>query len=212
MIYVVYAPSYQAVKIGYAADVDKRIGELQCGCPEPLQKLVAFPGEREEEAAIHDRFSEYRIHGEWFRYEGPVVRFVWDMGSEVADIPDPVPLSDVWRAVNRFDDIPVLLRRILKALDAGDVELEEPVEPPRRHFSEPIFYWMVKSFLSVEHDFDDDKTLKRLYRFIHHVGLSPGTWFPSVTRDPKLVEVVKAFWNSPAAHLFGRPAEQRQPA
>ena len=99
MIYVVYAESYQVVKIGYAADVDKRIRELQCGCPEPLQKLVVFPGEREEEKALHDRFSEYRVQGEWFRYEGPVVRFVWDMGSLVADIPDPVPLSDLWQAV-----------------------------------------------------------------------------------------------------------------
>ena len=90
MIYVVLAPSANAVKIGYAEqDVDRRIREVQCGCPELLRTLVVIPGTREDEGTLHHHFAGYRLQGEWFRYEDAVARFTWDMGDQHAPVPKP---------------------------------------------------------------------------------------------------------------------------
>jgi hypothetical protein len=75
-IYVLLAPVHGAVKIGYAADVSKRVGELQCGSPEVLKLLVDFPGNIPDERALHSRFAHLRIRGEWFRYGDELSAFV----------------------------------------------------------------------------------------------------------------------------------------
>jgi hypothetical protein len=61
------------VKIGFSADVAKRIGELQTGNPERLrlvceQTFDSEAGARTYEAAYHSMFEEERIgSSEWFR-------------------------------------------------------------------------------------------------------------------------------------------------
>jgi hypothetical protein len=67
-VYVIGVVGHQAVKIGYAADPRKRLGDLQVGCPFPLVLLDIFPTDnaREIEAALHSRFSAERMQGEWF--------------------------------------------------------------------------------------------------------------------------------------------------
>lgn len=75
MIYMVRAGSDGPLKIGRAADVRKRLSELQVSHHERLHLLGAMPGDAEEEAAIHARFAAHRLRGEWFRPAAEIIEF-----------------------------------------------------------------------------------------------------------------------------------------
>jgi hypothetical protein len=59
------------VKIGITANIDRRIGQLQTGNPRSL-KLMGFiktesrKGDREIENALHKKYRDNNISGEWF--------------------------------------------------------------------------------------------------------------------------------------------------
>ena len=63
-------PTYP-VKIGVANNIDKRISDLQTGCPWPL-RLIAKLNCKSRKAAyslerqFHRNYSHKRIQGEWF--------------------------------------------------------------------------------------------------------------------------------------------------
>jgi len=65
------------VKIGYSMyQMGERLRSMQTGCPYPLVAIRELPADRETEADLHERFAEYRMHGEWFRCEEDVAWFV----------------------------------------------------------------------------------------------------------------------------------------
>lgn len=76
------APSRGPVKIGWTAgDPQHRLGQLRTGdgsiTPEGvnrqgLQVLYSYPGDRTLERALHHKFRQLRLAGEWFRLE-PIV-------------------------------------------------------------------------------------------------------------------------------------------
>jgi hypothetical protein len=66
-VYFITCREAGAVKIGHSVDPYGRFPEIQMGCPLPLKLEALMRGAREEEKAAHWRFSEHRIHGEWFR-------------------------------------------------------------------------------------------------------------------------------------------------
>ncbi|MBP0440636.1 GIY-YIG nuclease family protein [Tianweitania sediminis] len=57
-----------AVKIGFSRDVASRLKTLQTASAKKIEFFGARPGSMADEAALHERFSEYRINGEWFQY------------------------------------------------------------------------------------------------------------------------------------------------
>lgn len=65
-VYFVTCRAANAVKIGHSVDPHARLPEIQLGCPLPLTLEAMLPGARDEEVAMHWRFSEHRLHGEWF--------------------------------------------------------------------------------------------------------------------------------------------------
>jgi hypothetical protein len=65
-VYFITCRDAGAVKIGHSVDPHGRLPEVQLGCPLPLKVEAWVLGGREEEMAMHWRFSEHRIHGEWF--------------------------------------------------------------------------------------------------------------------------------------------------
>jgi hypothetical protein len=68
-VYIVRASKF--VKIGFAADVPRRLAQLQTGATEPLTLLAVIPGcTMKLEKILHVRLAEYRERGEWFRYTG----------------------------------------------------------------------------------------------------------------------------------------------
>ena len=76
MIYFVRAEATPYVKIGYVKTaktkvstsraINKRISELQVGCPYELTLLRTADGELAEETALHNKYSTRKVRGEWF--------------------------------------------------------------------------------------------------------------------------------------------------
>lgn len=61
MIYFAQAIDGGPIKIGYSANVDSRIRQLESIYRQPLSVLATMPGDRDEERAIHERFAHWRM-------------------------------------------------------------------------------------------------------------------------------------------------------
>lgn len=72
MIYFVVAPELGRTKIGFATDPWKRFSKLQSDSPCRLELVALQPGDCSTEADLHDRFSQSRLHGEWFASSAPL--------------------------------------------------------------------------------------------------------------------------------------------
>lgn len=65
------------VKIGFTTmPVEKRVERLQTGSPKPLRVLATQLGCTVRERGLHTRFADLRLHGEWFRNEGPLADYI----------------------------------------------------------------------------------------------------------------------------------------
>ncbi|WP_329103269.1 GIY-YIG nuclease family protein [Streptomyces sp. NBC_01439] len=66
-VYVIAMDGSQLVKIGYTAgNPVQRMAGLQTGLPVALSLLWHREGSRALESALHARFAEHRVRGEWF--------------------------------------------------------------------------------------------------------------------------------------------------
>lgn len=61
------------VKIGWALDPDRRLGELQIGSAEDLHIIGITPGTMADERQLHKDVAEYRVRGEWFQLPPDVI-------------------------------------------------------------------------------------------------------------------------------------------
>ncbi len=71
-VYFIEAPALRQIKIGYAADAQDRLWNLQTGSPTPLRLLrtvsvACLYSALMLEARLHQRFQASRLVGEWFR-------------------------------------------------------------------------------------------------------------------------------------------------
>lgn len=73
-VYVIEAGEF--VKIGFAADVEKRLRALRTACPMPLTVIAEIKGTMVTEQKLHRRFAGHRAEGEWFRREGSVAKWI----------------------------------------------------------------------------------------------------------------------------------------
>lgn len=88
MVYFVQAGlAGRPVKIGYAREMCRRIGQLQLGSPEPLEVLLAVEGGRELEGELHKRFAHLRIHQEWFRADRGLMSCILEMSQSYPTVP-----------------------------------------------------------------------------------------------------------------------------
>lgn len=55
------------LKIGFSANVCKRLYQLLTGSPIPIRLLAVAPGGRTLEKKLHAEFAPWRRQGEWFR-------------------------------------------------------------------------------------------------------------------------------------------------
>lgn len=76
-VYVVGYGSY--VKIGISANVMERLASLQTGAPEKIVLYAVLDGWAAEETALHRRFAQYRLNGEWFRKDGELAEWIDDV-------------------------------------------------------------------------------------------------------------------------------------
>lgn len=68
-VYVIHALGTSRVKIGYSADPEKRLRELQTGSPFELRLLAKWPGSLDSELSAHRAFADHRCVGEWFEVD-----------------------------------------------------------------------------------------------------------------------------------------------
>ncbi len=66
------------IKIGFSVDVDKRISEVQTGCPWRVVVLAKVEGGAAKERSMHERFAKDRIRtdGEWFHPSPELIAFI----------------------------------------------------------------------------------------------------------------------------------------
>lgn len=76
--FVACRDDFGAIKIGYASDLGRRVSTLQNGCPHKLEALTCFWSDDPErdEYALHRRFSEHLIRGEWFAPAPEIVELI----------------------------------------------------------------------------------------------------------------------------------------
>lgn len=89
------------VKIGQAADVQRRLRGFQVGSPYELILVGVVKDAGMYESDIHTRLWEHRIRGEWFEWNRAVEKAVNaaldpEKWRKVLRLPDPEPERD-WR-------------------------------------------------------------------------------------------------------------------
>lgn len=66
-VYLIECVGSDFYKIGYAANPEQRLKELQIGCPYELNIANTFPGGLLEEKELHARYTNSAVRGEWFQ-------------------------------------------------------------------------------------------------------------------------------------------------
>ena len=64
------------IKIGFSSQPQKRIVKLQTSSPFKLTLIGSVPGNKRIEAELHARFRHLKSHGEWFRGEPELRRYI----------------------------------------------------------------------------------------------------------------------------------------
>lgn len=64
------------LKIGCSSDPLVRLRAFTTNAPRPVRLLAQWPGDKSDEADLHQRFAPYRRHNEWFAIEGDVADFI----------------------------------------------------------------------------------------------------------------------------------------
>lgn len=73
-VYFIRGDDY--IKIGYTKKPLQRLENLKCGAPFKLKLLASMPGSVKLEKYLHERFSDLHHHGEWFRADEKLLRFI----------------------------------------------------------------------------------------------------------------------------------------
>lgn len=84
LVYFIRNGHKGAVKIGVTANLSGRLSALSHPMMKELKLLGTIEGGYGAEKEMHKRFAEYRIKGEWFKFEGKLKEFVESLGK-----PDP---------------------------------------------------------------------------------------------------------------------------
>lgn len=89
-IYIIGSSPSDPIKIGRARHVGQRLANLQSGNPLPLKLLAAFftDSPATEERALHRRFHEHRMTGEWFKSHPDIWLEIERLRALAIDVPD----------------------------------------------------------------------------------------------------------------------------
>jgi hypothetical protein len=81
------------VKIGCSFEPESRLKELQVGCPFTVHIEATLPGHIQEEKALHRRFADDRVRGEWFTIT-PMIEAVMEQARLAEAAKKKVPQID----------------------------------------------------------------------------------------------------------------------
>ena len=69
-VYIIGNLDENICKIGFSENPNRRLPEIQTGCPHQLKIILLFEAEKYTETLLHHKYSKYRMVGEWFKIEG----------------------------------------------------------------------------------------------------------------------------------------------
>lgn len=75
-IYFIQEKGSGNIKIGVSKSPAKRLKQLQVYNSTSLKLIFTIKGSYEIEGEIHDKFSKYNIHGEWFQGEEEILNYI----------------------------------------------------------------------------------------------------------------------------------------
>lgn len=77
MLYFIQEEKSTNIKIGYTGSAaEQRQRDFQTGNSDKLCVLLMIDGTKADECALHRRFSEYRICGEWFKPSSAILQYI----------------------------------------------------------------------------------------------------------------------------------------
>ncbi len=79
-VYFIKDTGTRSIKIGFSKTPEKRLADLQTANANKLMILGTIPGTPKDETLLHDRFSEHRLEGEWFKGD-EIIEVVMEMIS-----------------------------------------------------------------------------------------------------------------------------------
>jgi len=123
-VYFALCPAIDMLKIGWSVDPGQRIVSLQPGVPFPVEMITARPGSKADEKALHLRYSDLRVSGEWFRY-GPQLK---SLVSRTLAKHGATP----WPGQVRYTKDQWLLERAVRARRACYIHLDDGLAMMRR--------------------------------------------------------------------------------
>lgn len=103
VVYCIGNLEHSVCKIGYSQNVNKRLTELQTGCPFKLSILSVKEGGYAEEQVLHGKFRRYSLHGEWFKTH--------------KDILDYFNVTDVKAYFNIYSEYTTILDKLSSVTD-----------------------------------------------------------------------------------------------
>lgn len=81
LVYFIQSGVNGPIKIGKAINPESRLAELQVGSPFALRLIGATPGDVSAEHALHVRFREDHIRGEWFHPSATLLAYIAEVAS-----------------------------------------------------------------------------------------------------------------------------------
>ena len=128
---VYFIQAQKHVKIGYSADVPRRLLELQTGSAYPLTLLAVVSNTTFSlEKRMHDALAPHRSHGEWFVLTGVVRRFIECIAAgaqpkTVRQIKALLEFGAVREASRRGGNLPDKVLQMAKRQGPADLTQEE---------------------------------------------------------------------------------------
>ncbi|HYE12188.1 MAG TPA: GIY-YIG nuclease family protein [Patescibacteria group bacterium] len=83
-IYFVQGENGGAIKIGYTKDVESRLKALQTGYPDTLKVICLLPGNEKKEKALHYKYRNIQLRGEWFKPDNILLNDIAKWTKEVS--------------------------------------------------------------------------------------------------------------------------------
>jgi hypothetical protein len=76
LIYFIADALTGRVKIGYSGNPVARFSKIRADSSGDLTLLAVIDGDMEAERALHERFVDFAVRGEWFRHEGALGEYI----------------------------------------------------------------------------------------------------------------------------------------
>lgn len=89
MIYFVATspPKGKKIKIGFTTNLKSRLDSLRTGSPVKLALVFTHPGTQQDERALHKRFAEHRMEGEWFWWCTAIEDYINEQSDRLGALP-----------------------------------------------------------------------------------------------------------------------------